>query len=319
MPLDLSQPEETQNNDTHAQTLELCESARQLLRESLYDDAMIAASRAVKLNLNCLAAYQLQADLSTICGNIPAGIAALTEIIRLDPECAEAYDKRGLSYSRIGQFERAILDCNKAISLDSLLPNPYQTRAYCLFKLGKDNESNADVKRSLLLSTTPEKTDERDNRDRLAQLLDRADSFLESGRSEDAIQAASAILLDEPDHIKARRLRATAYQHQGRFEEASTDLMEALRLQDEHHLTGRGYLVSIEDEEKEWVHALFPHSELGEIDAIDCADSLIQDTSFVNLVRTKVYEITGDEIELLDWVWSEAAKKKDGLCSTTGN
>ena len=64
-------------------------------------------------------------------------IKDLTEAIRLDPNNAQAYWLRELSYTYSGNFEKAIKDCNQALKLDpkedcnqALKINPNYAEAY---------------------------------------------------------------------------------------------------------------------------------------------------------------------------------------------
>ena len=51
-------------------------------------------------------------------GHHEEAIAALDEAIRLDPEGATAYKKRGDSYFNLGEYENAILDLDEAVRID---------------------------------------------------------------------------------------------------------------------------------------------------------------------------------------------------------
>ncbi|MFC2019839.1 tetratricopeptide repeat protein [Chloroflexota bacterium] len=51
-------------------------------------------------------------------GRLDEAISEYDEAIRLDPQDATVYYKRGLTYYHLGQFERALKDYSKAVSLD---------------------------------------------------------------------------------------------------------------------------------------------------------------------------------------------------------
>ena len=57
----------------------------------------------------------------------PGTIAAATRAIESDPECAEAYSKRGRSHARMGKLREAIPDCRRAVELD---PENAEYRVY---------------------------------------------------------------------------------------------------------------------------------------------------------------------------------------------
>lgn len=298
--------------------LRLCEEARRLARGLRCDEAASAASRAVELDPDCAAAYELRVALRLPGQDWPALIADLTEIIRLRPGRADAFTQRAGGHNHVGQYERAVLDCNRAVELDPLCGDAYFHRSYALLRLGREAESDADHRRWFLLHASPEQLEARDRRDLIVALLDRGGSALEAGRSEWAVQAYSAVLLEEPDHTEARLLRGRAYARLGRFEEASSDLLEAWRLKEERDRIGRGYLVAVGGSKGEKLWAAFPDSPVGRCDAIALAEDLVKDPAPVEKVRrwigdfvqTKVYRLEGSEIEVVDYVWSEGQKAR---------
>lgn len=291
----------------------LCEEARRHARELRRDEAVAAVSRAVELDPDCLPAYELRLALRLEGQDWPALVADLTEVIRLRPGHADAYTQRARIYNLLGQFERAVLDCDKVLELDSLCDDAYALRGHALRKLGREAEADADHRCWFLLRASPEQLEARDGRDRIAALLDRGDRSMEAGRPEGAVQAYSAVLLDEPDHVEARLLRGRAYAVLGRFAEASNDLLEAWRLKEEHDRVGRGYLVAVQGSRREKLWAAFPDGPGGEGDAIALAEALAADPTPVEefrpwigeFERAKVYRLKGNEIEVVESAWLE--------------
>ncbi|MCI0464320.1 MAG: tetratricopeptide repeat protein [Gemmataceae bacterium] len=290
-----------------------CDEARRHAQEGRWDEAVAAATRAIELDPDCLEAYQLRASLHLPQCDWPAVIHDLSEVLRLKPDQAEAYGSRAFAYTRTGQFERAVLDCNRAIERDSLGPGPYETRAYALHKLGRKPEAQADLRRSVLLRSTPEEIAERDRRERIASLLHRGDQFLKARQVEEAIQAFSAVLLECPNHVRARHRRGLAYRRARRFQEASHDLAEAWRLKRDRDRIARGYLVVVEGTRGEAPCAAFPDNGKGKYAAINLAEGLVKGPSPVDAVRdrlggfelAKVYRFQGNSFQVIDWVWSE--------------
>ena len=58
------------------------------------------------------------------------------EAIRLNPQSAEAYYKRGFFYQNLSQGERAIEDFSKVIRIDSQFAKAYSNRAYAYLNKG---------------------------------------------------------------------------------------------------------------------------------------------------------------------------------------
>lgn len=73
-------------------------------------------------------AYRMKGDNNN-------AIICFTKAIEIDPNYAEAYECRGLSYgsSQIGDFDKALLDFNKAIELNPKNPDFYFGRALTYF------------------------------------------------------------------------------------------------------------------------------------------------------------------------------------------
>ncbi|MBI2808670.1 MAG: tetratricopeptide repeat protein [Planctomycetes bacterium] len=290
-----------------------CEEAREHAREGRWEEAVAAATRAIEADPDCLEAYQFRASLHLPQCDWPPVIRDLTEVLRLKPDHAEAHGNRAFAYLRTGQLERAILDCERAVELNSLDPRPYETRAFALRKLGRAAEAAADLRRSLLLRSTPEEIVATDCRERLVTLMHRGDRFLKAGQIEESIQAFSAVLVECPNHVRARYRRGLAYRRARRFQEASQDLAEAWRLKRERDRIGRGYLVAIEGTRGEAPWATFPDDAAGKYAAISLAENLVNDASPMEglrdrlggFQRVKVYHFQGDSFQVIDSVWSE--------------
>ena len=57
-----------------------------------------------------------------------SAIAAFSEVIRLNPQWANGYEKRGFCYNRKGEFDKAIADYTEAIRLDPKFASAYCSR-----------------------------------------------------------------------------------------------------------------------------------------------------------------------------------------------
>ena len=63
-------------------------------------------------------------------------ILAYDRAIRLKPDLAEAYNKRGVAKQKLGQYEAAVADCNEAIRLKPDLAGAYLNRGIAKHELG---------------------------------------------------------------------------------------------------------------------------------------------------------------------------------------
>ena len=84
-------------------------------------------------------------------GRLKDAIVAFDEAIRLDPQHAMAYGKRGGTYSGLGQPERAIQDFDEAIRLNPKHGGTYIARMIAYTRLGKDEEAHQDFERAVRL------------------------------------------------------------------------------------------------------------------------------------------------------------------------
>lgn len=68
-------------------------------------------------------------------------ISNFSNAIRLKPDYKEAYFYRAFAYSYNKEYDKALLDVNKAISLDSLSSNYYDLQGLIFMDLRKYNEA----------------------------------------------------------------------------------------------------------------------------------------------------------------------------------
>jgi tetratricopeptide (TPR) repeat protein len=82
-----------------------------------------------------------------------AGCSALIDDPQLGPsQKSFAYGMRGLAYSLLGVFDKALADYDKAIDLNPDYAVALNNRAWVYFKLGRGSEGTDDVERALQLS-----------------------------------------------------------------------------------------------------------------------------------------------------------------------
>ena len=63
----------------------------------------------------------------------------------MDPEYATAYSNRGLIYFNLGQYQRAITDCNQAINLEPMDAIAYSIRGIAYNKLSRSDRACVDL------------------------------------------------------------------------------------------------------------------------------------------------------------------------------
>ena len=146
-----------------------------------------ASESAVDLFNNAVALRE-----SGRCINPPKAIEYLNEAILLKPDFADAYIQRGIVYADMEQYQRAIRDYDKAITLQLL-----------------DR------------SSTPNRTTAYSNR---------GDAYANLGKHERAFQDYNAAILLKPDEAVFYNNRGAAYDYLGKLQRAIQDYDTAILL-----------------------------------------------------------------------------------------
>jgi tetratricopeptide (TPR) repeat protein len=88
-------------------------------------------------------------------GQYQRAIQDCDEAIHLDPQHCEAYNNRGLAYNNLGQYERAIQDFDEVIRLDPQLAIVYSNRGEVYQSLGNRELAGRDFQKAMELGFTP--------------------------------------------------------------------------------------------------------------------------------------------------------------------
>jgi tetratricopeptide (TPR) repeat protein len=82
-------------------------------------------------------------------GNYKAAIEAYTRAIEMDPDFAEAFDKRGISYTKILMYRKALKDFSKAIDLKKNNAEAFNHIGIIFYCLGEFEKSIAAYNKAL--------------------------------------------------------------------------------------------------------------------------------------------------------------------------
>ena len=150
-------------------------------------------------------------------GNYEDTIKVLNEAIELDSQSDTAYLNRGVAKSRLGKYEDAIVDYDKAIQL-AASDTAYYNRGFAKAKLGKHDAAIDDFTMSIKLEPkfVP------------AYTL-RGESKAALGQHEDAIDDYNKAIELESSHAVAYVSRADAFLSLNSLPDATRDLSNALR------------------------------------------------------------------------------------------
>ena len=99
--------------------------------------------------------YQRLGDAAYESGEHQRAIEHYNEVIRLNPQHAEAYYNRGLAYGNLGQHQREIQDYDEAIRLNPQYASAYYYRGGSYEALGKTKEAERDFQKAKELGYNP--------------------------------------------------------------------------------------------------------------------------------------------------------------------
>ncbi|MEH2414348.1 tetratricopeptide repeat protein [Nostoc sp.] len=86
-------------------------------------------------------------------GNYEGAVEDFNQVIKLDPQNALAYNRRGDAYYRLGDYEQAQADSSQAILLNPEDANAYFDRGFAFSELGKYKEAIADYTQAIKLNS----------------------------------------------------------------------------------------------------------------------------------------------------------------------
>ena len=119
-----------------------------------YDKAIDNYSHALALDPKRASTWMARGSANTNKGDLDAAIADYSEAIKLDPSRAIAWNGRCWARAikpKNPELEAALEDCNKAIARETNLAAIFDSRALVYLKLGKYDEAIADYDRALAL------------------------------------------------------------------------------------------------------------------------------------------------------------------------
>jgi tetratricopeptide (TPR) repeat protein len=154
--------------------------------------------------------------------NWPGAIADATEILRLEPRNAEAFDVRAGAEFRVGDHRRAIEDATEAIRLDPNRTAAYSHRGSAYRELGEWKHAIVDLNE--FLNRVPNSS---------WQLMHRAFSYWSLGDDDRALADINRAVELGPGVTHFRLFRAQVFARKKDYEHAKAELAEAIRISPE--------------------------------------------------------------------------------------
>lgn len=122
--------------------------ATSLVQEGRIPEAIEHYDEAIRLQPDYAYAYNKRGNLYGKIGEYQQAINDYTEAIRLQPDYALAYNNRGNTYVGLEQYQLAIEDYNAAIRLKPDYAYAFNNRGFVYFKIGKNELGCRDVQRA---------------------------------------------------------------------------------------------------------------------------------------------------------------------------
>jgi len=104
---------------------------------------------------------------------LAAALAAFDQAVRLDPEYAEAWNKRATIHFMLGNYKRSLEDIERVLELEPRHFGALSGRGLCHMKLGNPRKALDAMKKSLAIH--PRQPGTRARADRLRERLDERD------------------------------------------------------------------------------------------------------------------------------------------------
>jgi tetratricopeptide (TPR) repeat protein len=153
-------------------------------------------------------------------GEYDKAIADLSEALSFDPRMPTAYITRGSAHNNKGEYDRAIADLDQALQLNPQLDTAYNNRGFAYNNKGEYDRAIADLDRALRLN--PQNASAYNNRGL---------AYSNKGDYDRAIADLSLALSPDPQMIAAYDNRGYAYKSKGEYGRALADYDEAINLQ----------------------------------------------------------------------------------------
>jgi serine/threonine-protein kinase len=185
-----------------------------------------------------------------------------SEIVSLDPENADAYDKRGASKFNLGKYQASLEDFDKAIELAPKRADFCTHRALAYAQLQQFDLGITDAEQALRLNPS----DPRKCHDLLARLYsNRAAQKSRDGKYADAATDVTAAIKHDPDAAVFYHQRGSCYFNLKDYEKAATDFGEAIRREPNNgtHYLHRGYALKASGRDGEAAKNFARAKELG--------------------------------------------------------
>ena len=192
---------------------------QQAMDKGDFDQAVRQLTEALRLDPKCSEAYQARGWVYAEQGELAQAVADYSEALRLQPQSAETWCNRGDAYAKLGEPARALADLQRAIELAPKLVEARLVRAYVYVDREEFDKALADYSEALRLAP-----------DNAHAHVQRANCFLAKKQYQPAIADLDVVLRLEPKNVPAWGARGSARLSLGDYRGGIADLETAVRL-----------------------------------------------------------------------------------------
>lgn len=186
-----------------------------------YELGIAQCSRAIELDPNFAEAWNRRGFAYFSLRNYPQAISDLSQAVKLDPSLAKAYYNRGMAYYYSGDYSSPIGDFQKVIQLNINLANVtlYENLGYCCYRSGRFAECIAAYDKSILLEPADANS-----------WLIRGLSKTNLGQNDGALTDYSEAIRLDPSKEVHFEYRANLYLSLTKYREALADYEQMLQI-----------------------------------------------------------------------------------------
>jgi len=227
--------------------------ARALYQQGLLDPAAAICREILKTKVDHLESLEVLAEVALKKGDRQQALDWYEKVIRLLPNHAVSYYRRGNLFKDSGELEAAVASYDRAVALDPNYANAFCNRGVVLGSLNRLDEAMASYNRAIALNP----------RDALAY-YNRGALFRGLNRSEEALVSCEQAIAVKPDYAEAHCNRGILLQELNRWDEALESYDRAIALNPSLAL---GYLnrASLQQERHQMAEALADYDRAIEV------------------------------------------------------
>jgi tetratricopeptide (TPR) repeat protein len=205
--------------------IHLCDENFQTKISFKFEAPPVTIASATRQGLTQDAWYDQESTLACDgnCAESQKAIEYLNEAIKLQPDSAESYTRRGIAYDNLGQHQRAIEDFNEAVRLPSNNADTYFNRGNAYANLKQYQKAIEDFNEAIRLKP-----------DLAVAYNNRGNAYSNIGQYEQSIRDFGEAIRLKPDDADAYYNRGCSLDSLKQREQAIKDYSEAVRLKPDH-------------------------------------------------------------------------------------